>query len=54
MISSLWLIPFVLVAASSKDIPMNFSSPARVIETSAIKRSLASLGSLEARMILMT
>ena len=34
--------------------PMNFSSPARVIETSAIRRSLASLGSLEPRMILMT
>ena len=35
-------------------LPMNFSSAARVIETSAMRRSLASCGSLEARMILIT
>ncbi len=47
-------MPFVFAAASVSAVPMNFSRPARVIETSAISRSLASFGSFDARMILIT
>ncbi len=43
-----------LPPSSPSELPMNFSRPARVIETSAVKRALASCGSLEDRMILMT